>query len=169
MYKILPIGGKEYKLEYTVEASLYDDCIEKLITFLGNTVGSAAELNIPENATQEESEAVRQRFVKQSIAGISNLPATALSVFYAGLLEHHGASGDNTVRSKNDAKNLVKQYFNDHIEDGTDTLYDIILICLEQMGEDGFFKRTGLEKLVTQSPKKRPVKTPQDHKKAGAK
>ena len=152
MYKILPIGGKEYKLEYTVEASLYDDCIEKLITFLGNTVGSAAELNIPENATQEESEAVRQRFVKQSIAGISNLPATALSVFYAGLLEH-----------------LVKQYFNDHIEDGTDTFYDIILICLEQMGEDGFFKRTGLEKLVTQSPKKRPVKTPQDHKKAGAK
>ena len=41
MYKILEIGGKEYKLEYTIEASLYDECVERLIKFLGKTLGAA--------------------------------------------------------------------------------------------------------------------------------
>ena len=40
MYKTLTIGGKDYKLEYTIEASLYGDCIEKLITFISKTAGA---------------------------------------------------------------------------------------------------------------------------------
>ena len=27
MYKILTIGGEDYKLEYTIEAALYSDCV----------------------------------------------------------------------------------------------------------------------------------------------
>ena len=30
MYKVLMIDGKEYKLEFSIEASLYNDCIEKI-------------------------------------------------------------------------------------------------------------------------------------------
>lgn len=30
MYKVLNIGGQEYKLEYSIEASLYADCISNL-------------------------------------------------------------------------------------------------------------------------------------------
>ena len=28
MYKTLTIGGNDYKLEYTIEASLYADCVK---------------------------------------------------------------------------------------------------------------------------------------------
>ena len=36
MYKILTIGGEDYKLEYTIEAALYSDCVAKLSKFLTN-------------------------------------------------------------------------------------------------------------------------------------
>lgn len=149
MYKVLNIGSQEYKLEYTIEASLCEECTEKLIYFLGNTIGSTQVLT--DEMTDEEKEKATTTIIKNSISGISNLPQTALSIFYAGLLEHHGPSGDNTIRSKQDAKELVKTYFREHEEDGTDNFYDLLMICLEQMGEDGFFKRTGLEKMLAQN------------------
>lgn len=149
MYKVLNIGGQDYKLEYTIEASLCEECTEKLIYFLGNTIGSTQVLT--DEMTDEEKEKATTTIIKNSISGISNLPQTALSIFYAGLLEHHGPSGNNTIRSKQDAKDLVKTYFKEHEEDGTDNFYDLLMICLEQMGEDGFFKRTGLEKMMAQS------------------
>ena len=34
MYKVLKIGGKDYKLEYTVEASLYDDCVSSVTSLM---------------------------------------------------------------------------------------------------------------------------------------
>jgi len=80
---------------------------------------------------------------------ITNIPRTAITLFYMGLLEHHGEDGDGTVTSFGDAKRLAKQYYIDHAEDGTDTPVDLINLCLEQMGEDGFFKRTGLEKVFS--------------------
>ena len=40
MYKVLKIGNKEYKFEYSLEASLYDQGIESLLDFLGNTAGA---------------------------------------------------------------------------------------------------------------------------------
>lgn len=151
MYKTLNIGGKEYKLEYTIEASLCDECTEKLIYFLSNTIGAANVEEITDDMEEAQKEKIIETVIKSGISGISNLPQTAFTIFYAGLLEHHGPSGDNTIRSKQDAKNLVRTYFKDHEEDGTDNFYDLLTICLNQMGEDGFFKRTGLEKMMAQS------------------
>lgn len=152
MYKILTIGGQDYKLEYTVEASLYEEGIERLIGFLGKTSVSFDEEEL-KGLPKEEQIEIRKRYVMENLSGVSNIPSLALSVFYAGLMEHHGASGDKTVRSKDDAKELVRQYFDDHKNDGTDNFYDILLICMEQMGEDNFFKRTGLEKVMEQAAK----------------
>lgn len=151
MYKILTIGGKEYKLEYTIEASLYDECTERLINFFGNTMGIANADQLTDGMEEEQKIEARKTLMKNSISGISNLPQTALAIFYAGLLEYHGPEGDNTVRSKQDAKQIVKEYFKEHKEDGTDNFYDLLSICLEQMVEDGFFNRTGLEKIVAQN------------------
>lgn len=144
------IGGKDYRLEYTIEASLYDECTEKLINFIGNTAVAALEPEWPDGTTEEQKINARKELLKNSISGISNLPQTALTIFYAGLLEYHGINGDGTVRSKQDAKELVREYFKEHSEDGTDTFYDLLMVCIEQMGEDGFFKRTGLEKMMSQ-------------------
>lgn len=151
MYKVLTIGGNEYKLEYTIEASLYDECIEKLVAFFGNTFGGANEEEITKDMDEEQKMEVRKLLLKNSISGIGNLPQTALSVFYAGLLEHHGSEGDKSIKSKRDAKELVRTYFKEHTEDGKDNFFDLLTICLEQMVEDGFFKRTGLEKIVARS------------------
>lgn len=159
MYKTLTIGGKEYKLEYTIEASLYDECIERLINFLGKTLGATNEPELAQELTEEEKTKLRGTLVKNSISGISNLPATALTVFYAGLMEHHGETGDRTVMSKADAKAIVKEYFKQHAEDGKDNFYDLLNVCMDQMGEDDFFRRTGLEKVVSQAVEEQKKKT----------
>ena len=39
MYKVLKIGGKDYKLEYGIEASLFDDCVKSVMNMLVSTSG----------------------------------------------------------------------------------------------------------------------------------
>lgn len=153
MYKVLKIGEKDYKLEYTIEASLYDECIESLVSFLGNIFGAINGSEFLEKANEKEKEMIRSAVIKSSLSSVGNLPSTALTVFYAGLMENHGSSGDNSVLSKQDAKQIVKEYFKEHKGDGTDNFYDLLMICLEQMGEDGFFERTGLVKLMNSGTK----------------
>ncbi len=170
MYKILPIGGKDYKLEYTVEASLYGDCTEALIDFFGKAFGTSNAEELTEGMSEEQKIAVRQALLKNSISGISNLPQTALTVFYAGLLEHHGPEGDGKVTTKAEAKELVRQYFEDHKDDGTGNFFDLMFICVEQMGEDVFFDKTGLSKVLgAGQTAQKSLKRPQDHKKPSGK
>lgn len=76
MYKLLKIGSKEYKLEYGIEASLYDDCVKSVMNTLLATSGGV-------DKTPEEM-----------ISGMANIPNTALTVFYAGLLQYHGDNPD---------------------------------------------------------------------------
>lgn len=151
MYKLLNIGGRDYKLEFTIEASLYGECTEKLINFMGKTMGAAEEKSITDGLREQEKAEVRKQLLANSISGISNMPDTGLTLFYAGLLEHHGEDGDKTITTKQDAKRLLKQYFSEHAGDGTDNFYDLVAMLMEQMGEDGFFQRTGLEKMLGQN------------------
>lgn len=148
--KVLKIGGKEYTFEFTFEASLHNECIERTTHLMACFGGS------------EDKSAI-----KSIITGLSNLPRTAMSMFYAGLLENHGETGDGTILSEKDAKKLIKQYFNEHKDDGNDNFFAIMELMIDCMGDDGFFKRIGLEQLIQQTseqkPKKEP-KTPQDHK-----
>ena len=149
MSRILEINGKEYKLEFTIEASLYKDCTEKVTGFMSNV------------ASAEDGEDNKGK-IKDLISTMSDIPQTTLTMFYAGLMEHHGEDGDQTVMSLHDAKKLIKQYFKEHKEDETGNFYGVMQILLEQMGEDGFFKQIGLEQIAEQTTKE--VKTPQDHK-----
>ena len=178
MYKVLPIDGKDWKIEYSIEASLYGECTEKLIEFMQTIAGGADEL--PENATAEQIAAAKKNFIKEKISGVCDITNTALTMFYAGLLEHHGPEGDRSIISKKDAKQLVRKYFAEHAEDGTGNFYDLLQLLMEQMGEDGFFKMTGVEKMLDEMAKKmkemeeaeeekKTKKLPQDHKKATGK
>lgn len=142
--KVIKIGNKEYKFEFTIEASLYGECTEALTAFLTNVGSAGANL-------------------KEVLKSISDIPQTALTLFYAGLLEHHGEDGDGTVTTKKDAKRLIKQYFEDKKDTDEADFYAIMALMIEVMEEDGFFKRTGLERILTAGEKA--VKKPQDHKK----
>lgn len=156
MYKVLNIGGQDYKLEYSIEASLYADCISSL-TGLMTDIETAGNLND----------------IKKVLAGVSNIPQTTLTMFYAGLMEAHGnhPDGDGMVSDIQTAKRLIAQYIKEHTEDETGNFYGIMQMCIEQMGEDGFFKLTGLNPMMeamTSKPKKK-LKIPQDHKKPSGK
>lgn len=140
MYKILNIGGNEYKLEFSIEASLRNECIEKITEIM--MLLSAADNNGD---------------VKDVLKGLSNIPGTALECFYSGLLEHHGANGDGTVKNIGDAKRLVVSMIRDE-ESEYSNWNDIMTLCVNQMAEDGFFELVGLVD------KKKEPKTPQDHK-----
>lgn len=156
MYKTLKIGEREYKLEYSVEASLYADCVSS-ITGMWTDIGMAGE----------------EKDIKKALGGMSNIPQTALTMFYAGLMEAHGThpDGDGTVPDIQTAKRLIAQYIKEHKEDDTGNFYGVMQICIEQMGEDNFFELTGMNPMMKalsaeteEKPKKQP-KTPQDHNK----
>lgn len=122
--KAININGKEYKLEYSIEASLYDECIEKVIDLVSRFGESTDGLD---------------NFVKT----ISNVPKTVLTMFYAGLMENHS----DEVKSIDDAKTLIKIY----LKENDTTFFDTLTVILECMNDDGFFKQIGLEQIATQT------------------
>ena len=90
--------------------------------------------------------------IKRIVSELSNIPQTTLTIFYAGLMEHHGVhpDGDGSVPDIQTAKHLIAQYLKEHSEDDTGNFFGIMQMCIEQMGEDGFFKLTGLEGMMNQ-------------------
>lgn len=147
MYKILNIDGKDYKLEFSIEASLYNDCIEKITGLMYNiSFGQSS------------------RDIKQILSGVSDIPNTTVTCFYAGLLEHHGAEGDGTVTTRDNAKRLAVALLKDEHSE-VKNWYDLFSICLEQMSEDGFFELIGMSDILsTEVAPRKPKKVPQDHK-----
>lgn len=143
----LKIGNKDYKIEFSIEASLYKDCTEQVTTLMSEMFNPDGNKNI-----------------KDVISTMSNIPQTTLTMFYAGLLEHHGEDGDRTVLSLSDAKKLIKQYIGEHKEEESGNFFGIMKMLIEQMGTDGFFKQIGLEQVAETVPTKK-AKMPQDHKK----
>ena len=143
--RVLNIGGKDYTFEFTIEASLYNECTEKVTNLM---------LSI--------SEARGNADIKGMISSMSDIPQTTLTMFYAGLLEHHGEDGDGTVLTKKDAKTLIKKYFDEHKDDDTGNFYGVMELLIEIMSDDDFFKQIGLEQTMDKS---KTGKTPQDHKK----
>lgn len=135
--KVINIGRKDYTLEFTIEASLYNECTEK-ITGLMYSI----------------SDAQNKEDIKTMITSMSDIPQTTLTMFYAGLLEHHGEDGDGSVATKKDAKRLIKKYFEEHKEDETGNFYGVMELLIGVMGDDGFFKQIGLEQMgQTKQPK----------------
>lgn len=139
----LTINGKEYTVEFSIEASLYNECTEatmNMILAFGEAQGEVQNIDVAD----ENAADVFRSAIKKTIESASNIPKTAITLFYAGLLEHHGRRGDNSVRSMDDATDLVRDY----ILESKTNFYEIMNMMLECMGEDHFFDLTGLEKFL---------------------
>ena len=143
--KILEIDGRNYTLEYTIEASLYNACTEKVTSFMASVT----------------SEKGGSEKLKEIVSTMASIPNTALTLFYAGLLENHS----DEIRSERDAKELVKKYFAEHRDDESGNFYGLLNILIECMGDDGFFKQIGLTQITQDMSQTKQPKTPQDHKK----
>jgi len=95
---------------------------------------------------------------------VSDIPKVAMVALYAGLLEN------NPVESEQAAKALFKQFVKENPEDDRASfwgMYDFLRDCME---EDGFFKLTGMDKVIdklneaAEDQKSKSGKTPQDRK-----
>lgn len=139
----LTINGKEYNIEFTIEASLYNECTEKVVNLMTNIMTSAENENI-----------------KDMISSMSDVPQTTLTMFYAGLLENHS----DEIQSIADAKVLIKKLMKENEQ--YSNFYDIMQGLMECMSDDGFFKQIGLEQMMSEDNQTEKVtKMPQDHKK----
>ena len=134
---MIAANGHDYKIEFSIEASLYKDCADSVLNTISAAEGGAA---------------------KAQINAVSCMPVTVLNMCHAGLLEHHGIDGDGAVTSVVDSKNILKSYMKENDLD-FETVSNMLF---EQMVEDGFFKLIGLDFEMETKPKE--VKKPQDHK-----
>ena len=147
--KRITIDGKEYTFEFSIEASMYADCTET-ITELFMHLGTAED----------------NKDVKGILSTIANIPKTTMTLFYAGLLEHHG----DTISGMSAAKELLKQYLTEQKENGNGDFYSVMNEMITCMDDDGFFDLTGLSKMMKQAAQtEKSPKVPQDHKKKATK
>lgn len=132
--KKITINKKEYTLEFSIEASLYDECTMSVMDMFvkGGMVQGAAETNNVEDAMQN---------LMQTIA---NLPQKALTVFYAALLEHHGPEGDGSIQSISDAKRVLADY----LKEKKKTFRDVFSEMMALMEKDNFFELVGLNQVT---------------------
>lgn len=139
--KRITIGGKEYTFEFTIEATLYDECTLSVMESFINAGAAQADLE------DKDMIGVLNNMAR-TMAGV---PQRALTLFYAGLLEHHGVNGDGSISSKDDAKKLIVQYMKEHPEDNDGkgkNWFDISNEMMELMAEDNFFDMIGLNAMI---------------------
>lgn len=153
MSKILSINGENYVLEFGMEAALNEECLLS-ITNLFSDIGTADAKND----------------IKMMLNGLANIPQTALTMFYAGLLEHHrsGGEADGRVSNKEAAKELVVKYISEHKGEETGSFAGVMAMCFETMETDGFFQIVGLDGLFkdkNQAKKEEPEKKKKTKKK----
>ena len=141
--KKITINNKEYTLEFTIEASLYDDCTKSVMDMFikGGMAQGAAEENNIDSA------------VDTLIDTLANLPQKTLTLFYAALLENHSDS----VQSKNDAKRILATY----LRESNKSYRDVLEELMELMSDDNFFGLIGLTQIadeVSKEAEKKPRK-----------
>lgn len=133
--KKITINKKEYKFEFSIEASLYDECTKSVMDMFvkAGMAQGAAENNDVEGAKENLLET------------IANLPQKTLTLFYAGLLEHHGSDeGDGSITSMSDAKKLLATY----LKEKNKSFRDVLEEMMELMVKDSFFELIGLNQIT---------------------
>ena len=156
--KILTIGGKDYKLEYSFEAAEYKDCVDKAFK-----VVSGSYMVRRGNFDKDDKRAMMEMVIDGTADMVSDLPSVVPSFLYAGLLEN------NPIADEREAKALFKQFIKENPDDDRASFYGMFDFLKQCMEEDGFFKLTGLDKLVEKmnqevEPQSKSVKIPQDRK-----
>ena len=136
MYRTFMNDGKEYRLEYSLEAYMtkFVDHDGTYKTHVAPLVDLINEMNANEN-----NEAA-------NVTAAFNLPEVAVHAMYAGLLRWHGRGkrGDKTVITFDDASELCWEIMENNPDDEyLGSWSGLIKMCIEQIEEDGFFTKLG--------------------------
>ena len=157
--KTLKIGDKEYVLEFSFEAASHKGCINKMFKMMsGSYLGRSGV-----SGAADETKAERASALIDGVADMySEMPNTVLTAFYAGLLEN------NAVMNEKEAGKLLKQYFKEHAGDETATFPGFFNFIKECMEDDGFFKLSGLDKMIENQAKAMAEEAPEETAKSGS-
>lgn len=126
----LKIGDTEYKIEFTIEASLCEDCVAKTTDFM----------YLASTANDTDMGDLRSA-ISSSVASITT---TALAMLYGGLQEHHG----DEILTMDSAKELAREYLIENKDTGKGDWYSLLTLMLDTMRDDGFFNLIGLDKML---------------------
>ena len=157
--KILTIGGKDYKIEFSFEAAEYKDCVDKVFKIVSGSY-------LMKNGPTEDGEKISMAtaIMDGTSDMVSDIPKITIITLYAGLLEN------NPVKDEQEAKTLFKQFVKENPDDERASfwgMYDFLKNCME---DDGFFKLTGMDKVIdklneaAEKQTSKSGKTPLDHK-----
>lgn len=132
--KKFTVDGKEYKLEYSFEAALDNDCVQNMFNML---TGAYVYKSLPNGEQVSENQGV-----VAAVEGFSRMfadtPRVCISAFRAGLKENHPDVAED------EAKELMKRYMKNK-KLGFNDLFNEIVECMEK---DGFFKLTNLTEVL---------------------
>lgn len=137
--KILMIGDKEYKLEYSFAAATHKELINKVFKMLSGSYIGQQGLFGDKNETKKE---IASAFIEGSATMFSETPETVIVAFQAGLMEN------NAVLNRKEATNLLKQYFVENADSPYASFPGMFNLIKECMEEDGFFKLTGMDEML---------------------
>ena len=148
----IKVNNIEYKIEFGFDAAETEEFIQKLFRFMTGSY------------LAENSEDMDNLTAKDVIFGTTNmfseLPKLCALGFYAGLIQNHGFS-------KEESNSIMRLYMKEN-----DLSYnDSFAFLKECMEKDGFFKLIGLDKVMEGmtekevQPEAEVKKVPQDHKK----
>lgn len=131
--KKFTVDGTEYKLEYSFEAALDNDCVQNMFNML---TGAYIYKSLPgEETTQNQG-------IVAAVEGFSRMfadtPQVCCVAFRAGLKENHPDLTDS------EAKELMKRYMKNK-KFGFNDLFNDLVECMEK---DGFFKLTNLDEAI---------------------
>lgn len=148
--RTINIGEKEYTLEFTFEAAEH----KQLVQVMFNVMTGAYIAKNGSNIENEQSATVAM--INSVSDMISDMPKIVKIAFYAGLLEHHRVSEEESY-------SLLKQYMTENNYSFKKMFENV----KEYMEEDGFFDKTGLTETLAEMSEttKKTAKKPQDHKK----
>lgn len=131
MYKTFESGGKEYRLEYSLEAYM-----TKYVDQFGNYKTHVAPL--------VEYITAMNNGGGENVAAAFDIPEIAAHAMYAGLIRWHGRGkrGDKTVVTFDDACELCMDIIDANPDDKyLGTWSGLLMMCIEQIEADGFFTR----------------------------
>lgn len=147
MYKTFEFDGKEYRLEFSLEAYM-----TKYTDYNGNYRTHVAPLvELMNEANDEESDA--------AIEAAFDLPEVAAHAMYAGLIRWHGRGkrGDKTIVTYDDACELCMELIDANPDDELlGSWSGLARMCIAQLEADGFFEKlSGVKEPEDEKPKKK--------------
>ena len=143
MYRAFELGGKEYRLEYSLEAYM-----TKYVDHDGSYKTHVAPL--------VEYISMMNDGGSENVAAAFDIPEIAAHAMFAGLIRWHGRGkrGDKTITTFDDACELCWELIEANPGDKyLGTWSGLVMMCIEQIEADGFFARLAAAEPQDKKPK----------------